>query len=154
MKSIGACIADDRYSSAGDCPSGMIAVDKGDGTFACLTPSISACSVGDLADDGQLNSSNAGAGCSFEYGGVTATGVCAPDDQNRTVCFAECQDETGQFGPGEGSDGIDNDGDGEIDEEGRGHPYSVTAATSCENPPLVSPGRSSGIARERLVLHA
>ena len=41
----------------------MIAVDKGDGTFACLTPSISACSVGDLVDDGQLNSSNAGAGC-------------------------------------------------------------------------------------------
>ena len=46
--SIGACIAGDRFSSTGDCPSGMIAVDKGDGTFACLTPSISF-SVGDLA---------------------------------------------------------------------------------------------------------
>ena len=62
-ESIGVCQLNTTFTAANQCASGSFVIAQGDGTFHCVPPSINECKKADVADDGQLNDSNAGTAC-------------------------------------------------------------------------------------------
>ena len=82
------------YQSAAECgwcDSGR--PSRGDGTFGCVAPQATTCTIEDFSDDGESNSSNKGNPCSYTFAGMTVNGICgdmSSTDDPSMVCFASC----------------------------------------------------------------
>ena len=54
-ETVGVCRPESFYQSAAECPGGGIPVDRGDGTFGCVAPQATTCTIEDFSDDGESN---------------------------------------------------------------------------------------------------